>query len=76
VPSEDQALLALGYGLTNVVDRATATADQLATDELIVVGQQLALKVQRYRPQVLAVLGIGADRTAFRQLKAKIGQQK
>jgi TDG/mug DNA glycosylase family protein len=75
-PDEDEALLELGYGITNVVDRATATADQLAPDELIVGGQQLAAKVQRYRPQVLAVLGIGAYRTAFAKPKATIGQQE
>lgn len=74
-PSEDESLLELGYGITNVVDRATATADQLTTEELIVGGQQLLAKVQRYRPKVLAVLGIGAYRTAFAQPKATIGQQ-
>ena len=74
-PSEDRDLLRLGYGITNVVDRATATADQLSKAELIVGGQQLRAKVQRYRPQVLAVLGIGAYRTAFGQPKATIGRQ-
>ncbi|MBW4470679.1 MAG: G/U mismatch-specific DNA glycosylase [Stenomitos rutilans HA7619-LM2] len=74
-PSEDESLLALGYGITNVVDRATATADQLSTQELIAGGQQLQAKVQCYRPQVLAVLGIGAYRTAFATPKATIGPQ-
>ena len=74
-PGEDRDLLRLGYGMTNVVDRATATADQLSRDELIVGGQQLLAKVQRYRPRVLAVLGIGAYRTAFGQPKATIGRQ-
>lgn len=75
-PSDDRDLLRLGYGITNVVDRATATADQLSKDELIVGGQQLLAKVQCYRPQVLAVLGIGAYRTAFGQPKATIGRQQ
>ncbi|MBW4583189.1 MAG: G/U mismatch-specific DNA glycosylase [Tildeniella nuda ZEHNDER 1965/U140] len=75
MPNEDRDLLRLGYGITNVVDRATATADQLSRDELLVGGQQLLAKVQRYRPQVLAVLGIGAYRTAFGQPKATIGRQ-
>lgn len=74
--SEDQDLLSLGYGITNVVDRATATAEQLAAGELVVGGQQLAAKVQRYHPKVLAVLGIGAYRTAFGKPKATIGQQE
>lgn len=75
-PSEDQSLLALGYGITNVVDRATATADQLAAKELVVGGQQLLAKVQHYRPKMLAVLGIGAYRTAFAMPKATIGPQQ
>lgn len=74
-PFEDRSLLERGYGITNVVDRATATADELTTDELIAGGQQLADKVQRYRPQYLAVLGISAYRTAFRRRKAVMGQQ-
>ena len=74
-PGDDRELLQLGYGITNVVDRATATADQLSKEELIVGGQQLRAKVQCYRPQVLAVLGIGAYRTAFGQPKATIGRQ-
>ncbi|PSB24558.1 G/U mismatch-specific DNA glycosylase [Stenomitos frigidus] len=74
-PRNDRDLLQLGYGITNVVDRATATADQLSTDELIVGGKQLLAKVQRYQPQVLAVLGIGAYRTAFGRPKATIGRQ-
>jgi double-stranded uracil-DNA glycosylase len=74
-PNDDRDLLRLGFGITNVVDRATATADQLSKDELIMGGQQLLAKVQHYRPQVLAVLGIGAYRTAFGQPKATIGRQ-
>lgn len=75
-PTEEQALLTRGYGITNVVERATATADELSAEELIAGGQQLANKVQRYRPRFLAVLGIGAYRTAFGQRKAVMGQQQ
>lgn len=74
-PFEDQDLLKLGYGITNVVDRATATADELAPNELIVGGQQLATKVERYHPKFLAILGISAYRSAFRQPKAVMGKQ-
>src|SRR5437868_13117301 len=34
-PSEEQELLPLGYGITNVVARATAAADALTTEEII-----------------------------------------
>lgn len=74
-PYEEQELLALGYGITNVVARATATADVLTTEELIEGGQILAEKVQYYKPIVLAVLGISAYRVAFKRPKATIGLQ-
>ncbi|MGJ3252054.1 MAG: G/U mismatch-specific DNA glycosylase [Elainellaceae cyanobacterium] len=74
-PFDDRALLNLGYGMTNIVDRATARADQLSSDELIAGRQQLADKIKRYRPRFLAILGISAYRTAFNQPKATIGKQ-
>ena len=75
-PHEDRDLLNLGYGITNVVDRATATADELSKQELLIGGQNLAAKVEQYRPHCLAVLGIGAYRTAFSQPKAVVGRQE
>jgi double-stranded uracil-DNA glycosylase len=74
-PFEDQSLLQLGYGITNLVDRATATADQLTAAELLAGFETLTTKVQQHRPRCLAVLGISAYRTAFRQPKAIIGRQ-
>ena len=74
-PFEDKDLLQFGYGLTNIVDRATARADELDPEELIAGHQELAAKVQHYRPRFLAILGIGAYRTAFNRPKAVIGQQ-
>jgi double-stranded uracil-DNA glycosylase len=74
-PFEDGMLLQQGYGLTNIVDRATARADEVDPTEFVGGHQQLASKVQRYQPRVLAVLGIGAYRTAFKRPKAVMGQQ-
>jgi TDG/mug DNA glycosylase family protein len=74
-PFEDDLLLQRGYGITNIVDRATARADELNAEELVAGRQQLAAKVQHYRPRFLAVLGISAYRTAFYQPKATIGRQ-
>ena len=74
-PSEERELLAYGYGITNLVPRATATADELAPDELIEGQQRLKSKVKRYQPQVVAVLGISAYRTAFAQKAATLGEQ-
>ncbi|HZI06437.1 MAG TPA: G/U mismatch-specific DNA glycosylase [Archangium sp.] len=74
-PSEQEELLALGYGITNVVDRATVSADVLTAEEFAEGGRRLEAKVRRYRPRCLAVLGIGAWRTAFGHPKASLGAQ-
>ena len=74
-PAEERLLLPLGYGVTNVVARATATAAELAPAEFVEGGRLLAEKVARWRPRILAVLGVGAYRTAFARPKAALGEQ-
>lgn len=75
-PFDEHELLQRGYGITNVVPRTTASADQLTREEIVAGGERLRAKVLRYRPRVLAVLGVGAYRTAFNRLKATIGRQE
>ncbi|HKG45589.1 MAG TPA: G/U mismatch-specific DNA glycosylase [Pyrinomonadaceae bacterium] len=75
-PFEERQLLKSGYGITNVVPRATASADSLTKEEIVAGGEQLRAKVLRYRPGILAVLGVGAYRTAFNQPKAAVGRQE
>jgi TDG/mug DNA glycosylase family protein len=74
-PSEQRELLDWGYGITNLDSRTTATADELSTEELVLGRRRLLSKIKRYRPRFLAVLGIGAYRTAFQQPKAVPGLQ-
>ncbi|MCU0527578.1 MAG: G/U mismatch-specific DNA glycosylase [Elainella sp. Prado103] len=74
-PAEDRSLLQLGYGITNLVDRATARADELAETELLQGRQALLAKIEQYQPQVLAILGVSAYRTAFMRPKAQVGLQ-
>ena len=74
-PWERHELLALGYGLTNLVARATASADELAADELIAGAAGLADKVVAFRPRMVALLGVSAYRVAFRRPHATIGPQ-
>jgi TDG/mug DNA glycosylase family protein len=74
-PGEQDQLLELGLGITNVVARATARADELTDDELRDGGRLLAEKVLEYRPRWLAVVGITAYRTAFGLPKARVGRQ-
>ncbi|HEY3378173.1 MAG TPA: G/U mismatch-specific DNA glycosylase [Armatimonadota bacterium] len=75
-PTEEQELLALGYGITNIVDRATAGAAELTREELIAGAKMLEEKVLQYAPRFLAVLGISAYRTAFNRPKATLGRQE
>ncbi|CAN5428824.1 G/U mismatch-specific DNA glycosylase [soil metagenome] len=74
-PADEQELLAQGYGISNLADRATARADELLPTELVEGHAQLLAKIAHYRPQVLAVLGVSAYRTAFARPKAVIGRQ-
>jgi double-stranded uracil-DNA glycosylase len=74
-PWEENVLLNYGIGITNLVSRATATADQLTPDELRAGRRRLALKVRRFRPRCVAVVGIGAYRLAFGCPKAGLGPQ-
>jgi TDG/mug DNA glycosylase family protein len=74
-PHEERQLLDLGLGITNVVARATGTADELTAAELAEGGRVLVAKVTRERPRYLAVLGIGAYRSAFARPQAKLGLQ-
>jgi len=75
-PDEQDQLLGYGLGITNVSPRASARADELSAEELRAGGEALAARVERYRPRVLAVLGIGAYRTAFGRRRAAIGRQR
>jgi TDG/mug DNA glycosylase family protein len=74
-PDEQAELLDRGLGVTNLVDRATARADELAADELRAGARGLAAKVGRYRPAWVAVVGITAYRTAFARPRAALGRQ-
>ena len=74
-PDEQHRLRALGLGLTNVVPRPTARADELAREELVAGGESLRTTVRRHSPAWLAVVGIGAYRVAFARPRAAAGRQ-
>ena len=74
-PSEDRELLRYGCGLTNLVGRATARADELSRAELLEGATLLAAKARRLRPSCVTFLGITAYRQAFARPKAEIGRQ-
>jgi TDG/mug DNA glycosylase family protein len=74
-PDEEDELLALGLGITNLVERATAGAADLGPAELREGGSRLAAKAAAVRPRMVAVLGVGAYRTAFARPRAAVGPQ-
>ena len=74
-PSEQKELLEGGYGITNLVNRATATAEEVAPAEFAAGAKKLAAKVRRYRPRIVAFLGVGAYCHAFGVKSCAIGRQ-
>lgn len=74
-PYEERELLKYGCGITNLVNRATANAAELAEKELCAGAKRLTAKVRRYRPRVVAVLGVGAYQDAFGRTRVRIGEQ-
>jgi TDG/mug DNA glycosylase family protein len=74
-PQEEKLLLAEGIGITNLVARATAAASELSDEELRAGRRRLERKVRRYGPEWVAIVGIGAYRTAFGYSRALAGRQ-
>lgn len=74
-PDEQDQLLGFGLGVTNVVARASARADELTPDELRAGAVRLTKLAAKFRPRYFAVVGISAYRTAFNRPHATIGEQ-
>ncbi len=74
-PGQNVELLKHGLGVTNLVARATASAAELNNEEYPAGVELLEKKCRRYKPQAIAMLGIGAFRTGFGMKKAKLGPQ-
>src|SRR5260370_10990126 len=75
-PDEQDQLLALALGITNIVARATARADELTAHELHAGGRLLRAKAEPLRPRWLAVVGLTAYRAAVGQGGATVGAQE
>ncbi len=74
-PFEEQELLSLGLGITNFVERASASADELSPDEIRAGARKLEAKTCRFRPRIVAFLGMTAYRLGFDRPKAGVGLQ-
>jgi TDG/mug DNA glycosylase family protein len=74
-PFDERELLELGIGISNVVSHATASAAELTKTDFEEGGRLLAAKIKRFRPRIVAILGVGAYRQAFGRPKATVGEQ-
>lgn len=73
---QDRAyLIGRGIGNTNLVNRATARADELTREELRAGAVRLRSFVAEHRPRVVAMAGITAYRIAFARSSARLGPQ-
>src|ERR1700759_2213002 len=75
-PFEGSLLLDLKFGITNIVERATARADDPTADDLRPGGQRLQAKVKRWRPTVVAFVGIGPYRIVSGIKDSHVGLQE
>ena len=73
--ADRERFVARGLGITNLVPQASARADELTAEELVVGGRRLRGLVETQRPRVVAVAGITAYRTAFGLRRARAGLQ-
>src|SRR3989454_10647564 len=75
-PFDERELLKNYLGITNVVSHATASASEVTKEDFVKGGRILRRKVSRYRPRIVAVLGIEAYRKAFGCVNVEIGEQE
>lgn len=74
-PWEEDELLASGYGVICFCHRTTARADELSREEVVEGGERVVKTIEKYRPRILAVLGLGAYRMAYNKKEAGLGLQ-
>lgn len=75
LPADARMILDAGIGISSMVHRATARADELGTSELVAGAERLAADVARWRPRVVAIVGLTAYRQGFRRPRATSGRQ-
>jgi double-stranded uracil-DNA glycosylase len=75
-PFEERELLRFGLGITNLVEVATARADELSADQLRTGAEAFRLRAAGLAPAFVAILGVGAYRTAFDRPRASMGPQE
>ncbi len=75
LPAEQEELLSLGIGITNLCAQPTRRADELSGGELLAGALALESLVERQRPRLVALVGVTAYRAGFGRPRAKLGEQ-
>lgn len=75
-PEEDYKLLELGYGLTNIVQRPTRSAEEITKADYIQGREILLKKLKKYRPKVACFTGIGVYKEFSQKYNVSRGLQK
>ena len=68
---DDRRLPEWGFGITNIVPRATAGIDELKPAEYQLGARILLKKIRRYRPKVVALVGVTVWRALVDALDEK-----
>ena len=73
---EDDALLpGYGYGITNLVSRATAGIDSLRAEEYTRGRRALLGRIRRHRPEIVALVGLTIYRALFPDARRRGGRK-
>jgi TDG/mug DNA glycosylase family protein len=69
---DDVRLPEWGYGITNIVPRATPGIDTLDKEEYVAGRVRLRRKILRYRPDVVAAIGVTVFRALFPERRGAV----
>ena len=69
---DDDRLPDWGFGITNIVARATPGIDTLRPHEYVAGRKRLLQKVRRFRPRVVALVGVTVFRAMFPEHKGAV----
>ena len=75
---DDHRLPEWGYGITNIVPRPTPGIDTLTREEFVAGRVQLRRKILRYKPALVAMVGVTVFRAMFPEHKGAVvlGEQQ
>ena len=69
---DDDRLSDFGFGITNIVARATPGIDTLLPGEYVAGRVKLRRKIRRYRPAIVAMVGVTVFRAMFPERKGAV----